>query len=245
MERGYRGAAHPRSEVRELPPARARHPRRQGADRRTGPDNGRQGRQPLARREQPAGAVAHLAARRLPGRQAAMAHRHRRRRARQAGGQVLGLARRRLPGARTSPLPRLPEPRRDRRRRRSGVRSRHRPLRRGRLHPSRSQDFRRLGRCRHPAGRHRLRQGLAHDFRLRANPEAVEAGDSARFGAHFVRGRNRRRRHQPAGDPELDPALGVRRPRQDILDQRAPSADPGRPAGWCRCLCPPTRNWKT
>ncbi len=164
------------------------HPRRQGADRHSRPDRRRQGRQPVARRDQPARPVADLAARRLSRRQAAMADPDRRRRARQGGGQVLGLARRRLPRARLSPLPRLAEPRRHRRRRGPRVRPR-RPAGSSRTasssprpraaSPGSIADTLLVGTD--------YGAGLADRVGLSADRQIVEARHSARVGAHPVR----------------------------------------------------------
>ena len=189
MECGHRSGADQAARLRGTPPARAQIAQRPQPDRHAGRGDGRPGRQPLGRCRSQARAVAGVAARRLPRRQAAVADADRRRRARQGRGQELGVARRRLPAARLSALPRFAQPWRQRCRRRPRVRPRHRPVRRRRLRHSGRQEQRHLGRPGHVAGGARRRRGDGDPLRLSAHRQgmearhAVERGDQGRRSA--------------------------------------------------------------
>ena len=164
-----------------------RDPRFQGAD----PDD-RQGGpvllQLLARREEPARALAAHHAGRIPQGPARLGGRDRPRRAGPAGARELGLARGRCAPARAQAGARLALARRRRRLRRPRVRHGEEDLHQGRVRPARGQEPRRLARRRQRLRRHRLRAGLADRFGIPAGRQGMEARDAADRGRGRLRG---------------------------------------------------------
>ena len=165
----------------QFPHARAPHPR-DPRFRRSDPGHPEDRPvllQLLARRQEPARALAAHHARRVPQGQAQLGDRARPRRAGQGGERELGLARRPGAQARVQAGPRLALARRRRRERGPRIRPGHEGVHQGRIHAARGQEPGRLARTGQRVCRHRLRAGLADRVGLSADRQGMEAGHAA------------------------------------------------------------------
>ena len=151
----------------------------------------------LARRRQPARAVAAHHAGQLPHRCPRVGRADRRRRTGPSRRRELGVGRRRRHRTGVHARPGRAVPGRLRRLRRARIRHGDTRIRRRRIRAAGGQVAARLGGHRHRAGGHGLRRRLADRLGLPAGDQAVAPGHPAGRGGDRVRGRPHRRPRRP------------------------------------------------